>query len=63
MKQFTVVFPIHKKDDKIFILLGKQPVGKPLAGYVNGYGGKVESNEDIEFAAKRELFEEIGGLL
>jgi 8-oxo-dGTP pyrophosphatase MutT (NUDIX family) len=61
MKQFTVVFPIHKDiHEKVSILLGQQPEGKPLAGYVNGYGGKVEQNENIEDAAKRELLEELG---
>lgn len=59
MKQFTVVFPVHKKDNDVFILLGEQPQGKPLAGYLNGYGGKVEPREDVMSAAKRELFEEL----
>lgn len=61
MKQFTVVFPIHKDaHGKVSILLGQQPQGKPLAGYINGYGGKVEQNENVEDAAKRELLEELG---
>jgi len=60
MKQFTVIFPICKVDDTIFILLGEQPLGRPLAGYVNGYGGKVEDGENIIDAAKRELSEELG---
>ena len=60
MRQFTVVFPICKKNDEVLILLGEQPVGKPLAGYLNGYGGKVEPGESVLSAAKRELFEELG---
>lgn len=60
MKKFTVVFPLCKSGDTIFILLGEQPLGRPLAGYVNGYGGKVEDGENIEDAAKRELQEELG---
>lgn len=60
MRQFTVVFPICKKNDEVLILLGEQPIGKPLAGYLNGYGGKVEPGESVLSAAKRELFEELG---
>ncbi len=60
MKQFTVVFPVHKKGSEVFILLGEQPQGKPLAGYLNGYGGKVEPDENVPSAAKRELLEELG---
>jgi 8-oxo-dGTP pyrophosphatase MutT (NUDIX family) len=60
MKQFTVVFPVAKKDDKIYLLLGRQQPGKPLAEYYNGYGGKVEeTDESIEAAAERELQEEL----
>ena len=34
---------------------------KPLAGYLNGYGGKVEEkDENILKAAERELHEELG---
>lgn len=61
MKLFTVVFPVHKDPNGVIsILLGQQPEGKPLAGYLNGYGGKVEQGEDVENAAKRELLEELG---
>lgn len=42
MKQFTVVFPVANVNGVDHILLGEQPVGRPLAGYLNGYGGKVE---------------------
>lgn len=61
MKQFTVIFPINKSPDgKYKILLGKQPEGKPLSGYLNGYGGKVETSDTtIDSAAKRELLEEL----
>ncbi|MEN9852616.1 MAG: hypothetical protein RI996_559 [Candidatus Parcubacteria bacterium] len=61
MKQFTVVFPVARVADKDYILLGQQALGKPLADYINGYGGKVEeSDSSIEDAAKRELEEELG---
>jgi 8-oxo-dGTP pyrophosphatase MutT (NUDIX family) len=59
-KHLTVVFPISTVDDTTYILMGKQPAGRPMAGFVNGYGGKVEEGESIESAAVRELVEETG---
>ncbi len=59
MKQFTVVFPLAKLGDIVYILLGEQKPGKPLSGYLNGYGGKVEAGESILEAAGRELREEL----
>ena len=53
MKQFTVVFPITEWEGKRYILLGQQRPGKPLAGYLNGYGGKVEEGESILECAGR----------
>lgn len=60
MKLFTVVFPVSQANETYYILLGQQPAGKPLAGFLNGYGGKVNEGEEIESAAKRELKEELG---
>ncbi len=61
MKQFTVVFPVCKRDEASYILLGQQKPGKPLAGFLNGYGGKVEEGDgSILEAAARELDEELG---
>jgi 8-oxo-dGTP pyrophosphatase MutT (NUDIX family) len=70
MKQFTVVFPLARVEGIDYILLGEQKPGKPLAGYLNGYGGKVEEIDDgpagslpgskILRAAERELQEELG---
>ena len=61
MKQFTVVFPVALVEETAYILLGEQKPGKPLAGYLNGYGGKVEeTDESILKAAERELDEELG---
>ena len=60
IKYLTGVFPLTQKEDKTYILLGEQPKGKPLSGFLNGYGGKVEDGEDVLVAAQRELREEIG---
>ena len=59
MKQFTVVFPITEWEGKRYILLGQQRPGKPLAGFLNGYGGKVEDGESVPECAGRELREEL----
>lgn len=60
MKQFTVVFPVSEDEGHKYILLGTQRPGKPLAGYLNGYGGKVEESDgSILEAAQRELKEEL----
>jgi 8-oxo-dGTP pyrophosphatase MutT (NUDIX family) len=60
MKQFTVVFPVAEAGGKQYILLGRQKPGKPLAEFINGYGGKVEeSDQSILAAAERELQEEL----
>lgn len=42
------------------VLLGQRPEGKPYAGYWEFPGGKVEPNEDILDALKREFVEELG---
>lgn len=60
MKKFTVVFPVSQHEGVTYILLGKQKPGKPLAGYLNGYGGKLEEGETLLEAAARELMEELG---
>lgn len=61
MKQFTVIFPVERVDGKDYILLGQQALGKPLADFINGYGGKIEESDDsVEAAAQRELEEELG---
>lgn len=42
------------------VLLGQRPEGKPYAGYWEFPGGKVEPNEAILDALKREFMEELG---
>lgn len=42
------------------VLLGQRPNGKPYAGYWEFPGGKVEQDEDILDALKREFMEELG---
>jgi 8-oxo-dGTP diphosphatase len=42
------------------ILLGQRPEGKPYAGYWEFPGGKVEKDEAILDALKREFVEELG---
>ena len=41
-------------------LVGKRPAGKPLAGYAEFPGGRVEAGETPEQAALRECQEEAG---
>lgn len=53
----NVVAAILKKDNKILIAKKKQ--GKPLAGYWEFPGGKVEKQETQEEALIRELKEEM----
>lgn len=54
-KLFTLCF-LHQ-DNKV--LLGKKKRGFG-AGHWNGFGGKVQPNEDIEVATRREFAEEAG---
>jgi 8-oxo-dGTP diphosphatase len=42
------------------VLLGQRPDGKPYAGYWEFPGGKVEPDEPILDALKREFVEELG---
>jgi 8-oxo-dGTP diphosphatase len=43
-----------------YFLVGERPVGKPLAGYAEFPGGRVEGGETPEQAAVRECLEETG---
>jgi 8-oxo-dGTP diphosphatase/2-hydroxy-dATP diphosphatase len=52
-KQYTLVFVLESS--RILLGLKKRGFG---SGKWNGFGGKVEPNETIEQAAKRELLEE-----
>jgi len=61
-KQYTLVFILKDSPDKISsreILLGMKKRGFGI-GKWNGFGGKLEPNETVEAAARRELHEESG---
>ena len=57
MKIIKVVASILQKEDKILIARKKQ--GKPLAGYFEFPGGKIEEGETPEESLIRELMEEM----
>jgi len=54
-----VIYNVTK--DKI--LISKRSNNQYLAGYWEFPGGKVEYNEDVITALKRELFEELGVII
>ncbi|OYT31413.1 NUDIX hydrolase [Candidatus Woesearchaeota archaeon ex4484_78] len=51
---YTLVYLI--RDNLVLLIEKKRGLGK---GFMNGVGGKVEFNERIEDAARREVFEEV----
>ena len=57
MKIIKVVAAILQNDDKI--LIAKKKEGKPLAGFYEFPGGKVEEGENPEDSLVRELMEEM----
>lgn len=57
MKPIKVVCGIIYKDNKIFICRKRK--GKPLEGYWEFPGGKIEADEKHEDALERELKEEL----
>ncbi|MEA4910524.1 hypothetical protein SDC9_07996 [bioreactor metagenome] len=60
MKLATLLFLIEKKNNKINrICLSMKKRGFGVGRY-NGVGGKVEKDETVEEACKREVLEEIG---
>ncbi len=56
MKKAVLIFPVM--DDKILLGLKQKKVSK---GLWSGYGGKIDNDETILHAAKRECVEECGG--
>lgn len=57
-KIVNVVVVVLCNGDKI--LLNSRPIGKPMAGYWEFPGGKIEESETFVDAAIRELNEELG---
>lgn len=55
----AVVGVIYHKDDRNKVLLAQRQKHQSYAGYWEFPGGKVEENEDINIAIKRELKEEL----
>ncbi|HEY1037686.1 MAG TPA: NUDIX domain-containing protein [Candidatus Paceibacterota bacterium] len=64
MKFATICFPVtgdmtKNRVDAVFLALKKQKIG---AGFLNGWGGKMdEGDESLKSAALREFKEETGG--
>lgn len=57
MKKILFTLCLVKKNNQLLLGYKKQGLG---TGRWNGFGGKVEPAEEIEAAARRELFEEAG---
>lgn len=55
--QATLVFPV--RDNHVMLALKTRKIG---AGCLNGWGGGPEEGESIRACAKREFFEETGGV-
>lgn len=55
-KQIGIAVAWHEEK----VLIGQRPPGKPLAGYWEFPGGKVEADESPAEAAVRECWEETG---
>lgn len=59
-KSMVLVSAVVLFDRQSRVLLCRRPRGKPLAGYWELPGGKIEENESAEAALVRELAEELG---
>lgn len=57
-KEIDVVAAIIRREGRILAV--RRPEGKPMAGYWEFPGGKVESGEGLAQALRRELGEELG---
>ncbi len=59
-KHTEVAVGILIRDEDDALLLSTRPEGKPYAGYWEFPGGKIEADETVEQALRRELQEELG---
>lgn len=57
-KLFVAAAVLKNTDNQILIV--QRPLGKPLGGYWEFPGGKIEPDEEPDQALKRELKEELG---
>ena len=60
MKPLVLVAAVALIDDDKRVLLAKRPEGKPMAGFWEFPGGKIEPGETPEDALVREIKEELG---
>lgn len=60
MKPLVLVAAVALIDDDKRVLIAQRPAGKPMAGFWEFPGGKIEAGETPEDALCREIKEELG---